>query len=82
MEVYTCANGGTSLALALTIDHDRKITIPGSFAHTGSTFGVLNSTPVTKGEITGDLSTYNETAFKAVVSKLADFGFWTDSTTT
>jgi hypothetical protein len=80
--IQVCANTGTTLATGLIIDHDLTFTIPGSLKHTGSTFGVLNSTPVTKGEITGDLSTYNETAFKAVIAKLADFGFWTDSTTT
>lgn len=33
-------------------------------------------------EITGDLSTYNETAFKAVLTALAAYGLLTDSTTT
>ena len=81
-QLEVCANGGTTLSTGLIIDHDLTFTIPGALKHTGSTFGVLNSTPVTKGEITGDLSAYNETAFKAVIAKLADFGFWTDSTTT
>lgn len=38
--------------------------------------------PAAVADITGDLSTYNETALKAVLTQLAALGLITDSTTT
>lgn len=76
---FVCANGGTTQALALTIGQDRAITIPGSFAHTGSTFGVLNTTPATKQTVSG--SRGSNAALASLITALATYGLVTDSTT-
>jgi hypothetical protein len=77
--LQVCANGGTTLATALTLDQDRKMTVPGAFAHTGSTFGVLNTAPATKQTVTG--SRGGNAALASLLAGLVAYGLITDSTT-
>lgn len=82
IQFYTCPNTSTTVALALTIGQDKKITIPGSFAHTGSTWGIFNATPTTQVTVTGDISSYNKVHQKALLTALAAYGIIVDGTTT
>jgi len=51
-----------------------------SFDGTGG--GFFGADPVARVAITGDLSAYNETALKSLITALANLGLITDSTTT
>jgi hypothetical protein len=73
------ANAGTTLAAGLTIGQDRTLTIPGPLAHTGSSFGVLNTAPVTKQTVTG--SRGGNAALASLLADLVAYGLITDSTT-
>ena len=81
-QIWTTPNGSTSQAVALELGNDKAMIAYGS-AKITTGFAAWNTTPpASKPEITGDLSAYNETAFKAVITALAACGLMTDSTTT
>lgn len=82
LDFYVCPNTTISPALAMRIDQDKSITGYGSIkAKTG--LGVWNTTPpASKPAITGDISAYNETTLKSLLTALASYGLITDSTTT
>lgn len=88
LDFYTCPNTTIAPALAMRIDQDKSITGYGSITATTTLkattgLGVWNTTPPgSKPAITGDLSTYNETSLKALLTALASYGLITDSTTT
>lgn len=74
--IYTCPNGSTAQAVAASFGEDKSLQVVGGL-------GVWNTKPpASKPTLTGDLSTYNETNYKALLTLLAACGILTDSTTT
>lgn len=81
-QIYTTPNATASPGLAVEIGQDKSITGYGSIKATTG-LGVWNTTPPgSKPAITGDISAYNETTLKAVLTALASYGLILDSTTT
>lgn len=80
-EILVTPNTTTTNTLALKVENDLGVTTYGTLkCKTG--FAAFDGTPPeSKAEITGDISTYNETTIKAVLTALAGYGLITDSTT-